>query len=240
MSGHSKWSQIKRQKGVADVRRSSLFTKLSKAIAVAARDGKDPAMNFRLRLAIEAARDANMPNENVERAIKRGSGELEGQAIEELTYEAYGPNGVALIIRALTDNRNRTSSALRATLSRHGGNLGQAGSVLWMFSLKGRLRYPRDILEGISSETLTLAAIDAGADDVNDTPDGILITTDPAQTSAIQGALAAKGFPQPSAALELVAGTELPIDPQTGTQLERLIEEIEELDDVDAVFTNAA
>jgi YebC/PmpR family DNA-binding regulatory protein len=197
-------------------------------------------MNFRLRLAIEAAREANMPNENVERAIKRGAGELDGQAIEELTYEGYGPNGIALIIRALTDNKNRTGSAIRTTLSRHDGNLGQAGSVLWMFALKGRLRFPREILTAESSDTLELAAIDAGADDVSETDHGILITCDPSQTSAIQKKLTDQGFPNPIAALELVATNEVPTDANTETKLENLIEDLDNLDDVDAVFTNAA
>lgn len=240
MSGHSKWSQIKRQKGVADNRRSGLFTKLSKAISVAARDGKDPSGNVRLRLAIEQARSANMPNENIDRAIKRGAGELEGQSIEEMTYEAYGPSGVALVIRALTDNKNRTSSALRSILARHHGSLGQTNSVLWLFQLKGMLRFPGEQLDSGSRDRLTLAAIDAGAEDIIDDPEGVSATCAPAALNQVQSQLAGQGFATAIATLELVAAAPISIDSSAQTALHALIEELEDLDDVDAVFTNAA
>lgn len=239
MSGHSKWSQIKRQKGVADVRRAGLFTKLSKSIAVAARDGKDPSGNVRLRLAIDLARQANMPNENIDRAIKRGAGEIEGQIIEEITYEAYGPGGSALVIRAHTDNKNRTSSALRSILSKNGGNLGQSGSVLWMFALKGAMRLPRESLEGRDVDALTLALIDAGADDVIDEPEGLTVSAQTGHLTELNKILSDQGFSDTAAALEFIPTTKIQLDQPTENKLNVLCEELETHEDVDAVFTNA-
>ncbi|MFH0853511.1 MAG: YebC/PmpR family DNA-binding transcriptional regulator [bacterium] len=239
MSGHSKWSQIKRQKGVTDSRRASIFTKLSKAIAVAARNGKDPGLNVHLRLAIDKARSANMPNDNVDRAIKRGAGELEGKIIEEKTYEAYGPHGVALVIHALTDNANRTISEIRSTLNKQNGSLGQNGSVLWSFEQKGVIRFPKEDLADTNTEKLALAAIDSGAEDVQESEEGISVFTSPANLTSLQKKLKSLGWTAPSADLELIPKNTVPVDTKVRNRINALVEELEELDDVDSVYTNA-
>src|SRR4030042_1107484 len=165
MGGHSHWSQVKRQKGAADARRGQVFTKLGREISVAARQGgPDPNLNFRLRLALQRAKDSNMPNDTIERAIKRGSSGSEGAELAEATYEGYGPGGIAILVDVLTDNRNRSVSDIRATFSRHGGNLSEAGSVAWLFEGKGVILIDAPESE---REELALAAIDAGAEDVN-------------------------------------------------------------------------
>lgn len=238
MSGHSKWSQIKRQKGVADVRRGQLFTKLAREIMVAARQGGgDPASNVRLRLAVRVARDNNMPLENIERAIKRGLGGTEGVGLEEMAYEGYGQGGCAILVQTLTDNRNRTVADIRNLFSRWGGSLAEAGSVSWLFEPKGLITLAT---EGTPEDELALAAIDAGAEDVN-LEEGVLeIYTAPEDLEAVHQALEAKGYP--------VASAEMIMRPKTLVTLEeervvgqalRLLEKLEELDDVQRVFTNA-
>ncbi len=241
MSGHSKWAQIKRQKGAADAKRSNLFSKLSKSISVAARQGQDQSSNMRLKMAVEMAKSANMPHDNIERAIKRsGAGELEGQAIQEVVYEAFGPGGAGLIIRALTDNRNRTTSDLRSLLAKHGGRLGQANSVLWLFDLKGVVRVERDeSLTPQHVEELELAVIDAGADDVQDSADGLTVTAPPEALMKIEDLIRSKGLAVASASIEYVPKTPVAVDPNQKTSLDTLLEELSGLDDVDETFTNA-
>ncbi|USN53426.1 MAG: YebC/PmpR family DNA-binding transcriptional regulator [Candidatus Nomurabacteria bacterium] len=239
MSGHSKWSQIKRQKGAADVKRSSLFTKLANNIAVAARDGKDPDMNFRLRLAIDRARAANMPNDNIDRAVKRGAGELEGQIIEEITYEAYGPGGAALVIRVLSDNKNRSASEVRTTLNKYNGNLGAAGSVVWNFTLKGVIRVEQEHVQEKDIDTLSLELVDAGAEDIAQSEEGLTIFTAVSGLAEVQSALHKQNIAIAEAGLEYVPNTTVALDEKASGQMHTLIDALEELDDVDAVFTNA-
>lgn len=240
MSGHSKWATIKRQKGAADAKRSNLFSKLSKSISVAARQGKDLSSNMRLKIAVEMAKSANMPHDNIERAIKRGAGELEGQIIEEVVYEAFGPGGAALVIRALTDNRNRTTSDLRSLLTKHGGGLGQTNSVLWLFDLKGVVRVDRsESLAPGRVEELELALIDAGADDVKESEDGLTIIAPAEALGKIEENIRSKGLTAASSTIEYVAKTPVTIESNQKTSLEALLEALNSSDDVDETFTNA-
>ncbi len=187
MSGHSKWSTIKRQKAVTDSRRAAVFTKLGRLIAVAARaGGGDPVMNFRLRLAIDKARAANVPNDNIERAVKAGSGEEKEGQTKEIVYEGFGPGGVAVIVNALTDNPNRTASEVRTAFAKHGGSLGGQNSVAWMFRLRGVLAIPKDALPGADREALELSVIDAGADDVREEGDVLVIECPPDRLPALR------------------------------------------------------
>lgn len=236
MSGHSKWSQIKRQKGATDAKRGVVFTKLANAISAAVREsGKDPANNVRLRLMIEKARALNVPKENIERAIRRGAGEVEGQRIEDVTYEGYGPGGVAVVAEAATDNRNRTTAEVRRAFSEHGGNLGGTNSVLWMFDRRGILEVP----SGGRAEPLELAAIDAGATDVEVAEGTVYVTVLPSDLGRVRSALEAAGFPVAGAELSLVPKTSL--KPSTAGQLRvrELLEALEDLEDVTNVATNA-
>src|ERR1700758_3683591 len=201
MAGHSKWKQIKRKKAVTDARRGATFTKLIREITIAARQGGgDPAGNARVRTAIEAARAENMPAENIDRAIKKGTGELEGVTYEEVTYEGYGPGGAALLIQATTDNANRTVAEIRNVFGKHGGNLGATNAVAWMFDRKGQI-----VVDGKASEDATMeVALDAGAEDMQREGDIYVITTPPAQLHAIDLALRAKKLPVQSAEISLV------------------------------------
>ena len=200
MSGHSKWSTIKRKKGAADAKRGAVFTKLAREIQIAAREGGDPDSNFKLRLILEKARAANMPKENVERAIKRGSGDDKDTQMEEITYEAYAPHGVALIVQTLTDNRNRTVAEVRRVFNRMGGSLGESGSVSWMFEEKGYMAVQTD---GADPDEVAMVAIDAGADDVVSGDEVIEVYALPADFRAVQQALeqgrlhAPRGRPSP-------------------------------------------
>jgi YebC/PmpR family DNA-binding regulatory protein len=249
MSGHSKWSQIKRQKGVTDAKKGAAFTKLGNTITVVVREGgKDPAMNFRLRLAIDKARAANMPKDNIDRAIKRGAGEMEGQKIEQVTYEGYGPGGAAIVVDALTDNRNRTSSELRAVFSKHGGSLAGTNSVLWMFQPRGYFEVPAADKRDVKSrgdhvalrETIELVAIDAGAEDIREDDDSLLIFTDPAKFQAVRQALETTGAAIQVAETRLVPSTTLaPKSATEETAIQNLLLALEELDDVTGVATNA-
>jgi len=187
MSGHSKWASIKHQKGVADARRGQLFTKLTREIIVVVRDGgSNPEANFRLRLAIQKARDNNMPTDNIERAIKRGSGELEGASLTEVVLEGYGPNGTAILVEALTDNRNRTIQDVRNAFTRHGSSLGENGCVAWIFDTKGVITVKTDSLD---ADDLALNAIDAGADDVKVESGYVEIYTKPEELEMVRSAL---------------------------------------------------
>lgn len=237
MSGHSKWAQIKRQKGVADSRRGQLFTKLGREITVVARQGgADPDGNFRLRLAIQRARDNNMPSETIERAIKRGAGGSDAAELQEITYEGYGPGGTAIMVDVLTDNRNRSAAELRATFTRSGGNLGESGSVAWQFDSRGVITVNAD---GEAAETIELAAIDAGADDVK-TADGVVeIVTAPNELEAVRRRLSEQKIAIASAELSMVAKTTIDLGDREGGQVLRLLDRLEELDDVQRVYSNA-
>lgn len=236
MSGHSRWSQIKRQKGVTDTRRGQLFTKLAREIIVAVRQGgSDPETNHRLRLAVQRARDNNMPVDNIERAIKRASGLSEGTALAEMTLEGYGPGGTAILLQALTDNRNRTLAEVRNTFTRGGGSLGESGCVSWLFEPKGVLIVDVD---KVDAEELALSAIDAGADDVKVEADSVEIYTEPEDLEAVRKTLEQE-FTISSAELSLIPKTAVELDEKAALQALKLLDKLEGLDDVQHVFTNA-
>ncbi len=237
MAGHSKWKQIKRKKAITDNKRAANWTKLIREITVAARaGGGDPSGNPRLRLAIDTAKAANMPNENLDRGIKKGTGELEGVNYEEITYEAYGPAGVAIIIESLTDNGNRTVADIRKWLSRNGGNLGTTGSVAWMFDRRGQIEIDA---ERYGEEAVMEAALEAGALDV-ETDDGTYtVLTEVGDFNAVQDGLRAAGIEWENAELAMVPKTEVRVEGDDAAQLMKLLELIEDLDDVQKVYTNA-
>ncbi len=235
MSGHSKWAQIKRQKGVADARRGQLFTKLTREIIVAARQGgANPESNIRLRLAIQKARDNNMPLENIERAIKRGSGELESASLVELTLEGYGPKGVAVLLEALTDNRNRTLSEVRSLFVKHGGSLGESGCVAWLFESKGVITVE---IDSPDTEELALLAIDAGAEDVKEEKGYLEIHTSPQDLETVRKVIEQKK-PVISAEVSLLPKSTVILDEKGTLQTLKLLDHLEELDDVQRVFAN--
>jgi YebC/PmpR family DNA-binding regulatory protein len=236
MSGHNKWSSIKRKKGVADTKRGQIFTKIGRELTMAARSGGgDPDGNVTLRLTIAKARAANMPKENIERSVKRGTGELEGPAMEDMTYEAYGPHGSAIMVQALTDNRNRTVAELRATLSRHNGRMGETGSVAWMFDHKGVIEVKA---EGKDPDELALELIDLGADDVIVDQQTIEVYTAPGDMSKVQQALNEKHIPYESAEVQWIPKNPLELPPADAATTMRLIEILEEIEDVQNVYTN--
>jgi YebC/PmpR family DNA-binding regulatory protein len=236
MSGHSKWAQIKRQKGIADVKKGAAFTRLANAITIAAREGgKDVSMNFRLRLAVEKAREANMPKDNVDRAIKRGVGELADRTIETVTYEGYGPGGVAIVIETLTDSRNRTTGELRLVLNRCGGTLAGTNSVLWMFERRGFL----EVQAGADKDAVELAAIDAGALDVSDDAGTIAVYTEPAALQRVRDAVAATGASIISAELTLVPTTMVAPSAEDRDKVQELLLALEGLQDATNVSSNA-
>jgi YebC/PmpR family DNA-binding regulatory protein len=236
MAGHSKWKQIKHKKAAADAKRGAAFTKLIKEITVAARQGGgDPAGNPRLRTAIDAAKAANMPNDNIDRAIKKGTGELEGVHYEEATYEGFGPGGAAIILQVTTDNLNRTVAEVRHIFSRHGGNLGGPNSVAWMFERKGLMtldasRYDEDAaLE---------AALEGGAEDLRREGDQFLITTEPNALHAVVEALRAKGLEPADVELALIPTSTVKVEGGDAERLLKLMEAAEEHDDVSKVYSN--
>jgi len=236
MAGHSKWKQIKRKKAVTDARRGASWTKVIREITVAARaGGGDPGGNPRLRTAIDAAKAVNMPNDNIERAIKKGTGELEGASYEEVSYEGYGPGGAAVIIAATTDNTTRTVAEIRHAFSRNSGNLGATNSVAWMFDRKGQVYL--DAARHDEDSTLE-AALEAGAEDfVRDGEQFVITTTVPA-FHAVQDALRGRGFEIDSAEIAMVPKTTVKIEGKQAEQMIRLVEALEELDDVSKVFSN--
>ncbi|MBI2756577.1 MAG: YebC/PmpR family DNA-binding transcriptional regulator [Chloroflexi bacterium] len=237
MSGHSKWAQIKRAKGANDVKRGQAFTKLGREITMAAREGGgSPDGNARLRLAIDRARAANMAMDTIQRAIARGTGGGDGANLEEITYEAYGPGGVAILIAATTDNRNRTVAELRAALTRGGGSLGEAGSVAWNFESRGVLLV--EAAKGQDPEELALQAIDAGADDFNVEDHEVELLTEPAKLEDVRAALERSGVAVTSAEVSMVAKTTVDVPPDQAAQVMRLVERLEDLDDVSDVHTN--
>jgi YebC/PmpR family DNA-binding regulatory protein len=236
LAGHNKWKQIKRKKAVTDARRGAHFTKLIREITVAARaGGGDPDLNPRLRLAVDTAKAANMPGDNIERAIKKGTGALEGVSYQEITYEGYGPGGVALLIECVTDNTNRSVTAIRHTLERNGGNLGASGSVAWQFERKGQIyvnasRYSEDaVLE---------AALNAGAEDVKREDDSFLITTQPADFHQVQEGLRQAGLAFEEAELAMIAKNEVDVSGREAEKLLKLLDLLEEGDDVQKVHSN--
>lgn len=236
MGGHSHWSTIKRQKGASDAKRGQIFTKLSREISVAAREGgTDPTMNPRLRLAIDKAKESNMPNDTIKRAVERG-GPGDANALDEITFEGYGPGGVAIIIQTVTDNRNRTVSELRTTLSRNGGSLGEAGSVAWQFESKGVITVDPD---GTDPDELALTAIDAGADDVRVEGEIVEVVTGPTDLDKVRRALVDGGLKVTSAELSMLPKTSLVVDDKVGPQTLRLLDILEDLDDVQKVYSNA-
>ncbi|MFQ5826321.1 MAG: YebC/PmpR family DNA-binding transcriptional regulator [Dehalococcoidia bacterium] len=236
MSGHSKWSQIKRQKGAADARRGQMFTKLGREIAVAARQGADPETNFRLRLAVQRARDSNMPLENVERAIKRGTGGGEGANLVEMTLEGYGPHGVAIFLEATTDNRNRTLQEVRNFFSRNGGSLSESGTVAWLFESRGVITVSAG---GEEAEEVALEAIDAGAADVKMEEGYLEVYTTPTDLETVRKALSERGRAISSAELSMVSKTQVTLDDKVALQTLRLLDRLEELDEVQHVYCNA-
>ena len=237
MSGHSKWATIRRSKGANDAKRGQLFTKLGHEIVIATREGgPDPEANFRLRLVLDKARQANMPKDNIERAIKRGSGELKGaDDLQEVMYEGYGPNGVAIIAQGLSDNRNRTVSEVRHVFSRHGGNLGADGSVAWMFARKGYISIdPKDS----DPEEIARVAIDAGAEDVEISDGMVEVYTQLQDFKAVEEALTDASLEISNAQLSWIPQSSVSLDEKQTLQTMKLIEALEDLDDIQQVFSN--
>jgi YebC/PmpR family DNA-binding regulatory protein len=236
MSGHSKWSQIKHKKAKTDSVRGKVFTKLIREITIAARQGGgDPVGNPRLRLAIQTAKESNMPGDNIQRAIKKGTGELEGQILEEFSYEGYGPAGVALIIDVVSDNRNRTTGEVRHALTKHNGSLGENGCVAWNFETRGVIVVDRT---GTGEDALMAAALDAGASDVGDEGEVFEVYTDPTELSAVTEALKAAGIDYQSAEVQRVPKTFVKLDGDDARKVIRLVEALEDLDDVQRVSAN--
>jgi YebC/PmpR family DNA-binding regulatory protein len=239
VSGHSKWATIKRKKGAADAKRSNEFAKLLRAVEVAAREGGsgDPKANMTLTSAVDKARGASVPMDNIDRAIKRGTGELEGGArYEEVTYEGYGPGGVALFVEALTDNRNRTAQDVRQAFTRHNGNLGESGSTAWMFTRKGSIQIEKDAAP--DEDELMETALEAGAEDLTDAESTWEVTTDPTAFGAVRDAIAAAGVPMLSAELTMLPQNIVPVAGGHAKQVLALLEALEELDDVLNVYAN--
>jgi len=236
MSGHSKWSTIKRQKGVADARRGQLFTKLAKEIILAAREGGgDPDRNFRLRLAVQKGRDNNMPSENIERAIKKASGEAGGSALAEASFEGYGPGGVAILIQILSDNRNRTLQEIRSVLNRGGGNMAEAGAVSWLFESKGVIMIDSD---QVDAEEAALWAIDAGAEDVKIERDSVEVYTALDDLETVRRVLEEKNVPMTSTEMSMIPKSTLELDEGDALRTLKLLDKLEELDEVQRVFSN--
>jgi YebC/PmpR family DNA-binding regulatory protein len=236
MSGHSKWSSIKHKKAARDAKRGKVFTKLIKEITIAARlGGGDLNANPRLRTAVTTAKAQSMPNDNIDRAIKKGTGELGGGQLEQVTYEGYGPGGVALIFDVLTDNRNRTVSDIRFILSKHGGNLGESGCVAWMFKKRGVITVDRDAAE---EDRLLEIALDAGADDVLSDPDGFQVITVPERFSAVRDAIDKAGIAIASGDVAMVPENNVKVTGHQAEQVLKLMEDLEDHDDVQAVSAN--
>ena len=237
MSGHSKWASIKHQKGVADARRGQLFTKLTREIIVAVRQGgSNPDTNFRLRLAIQRARDNSMPSDNIERSIKRGSGELEGVTLIEMVLEGYGPSGAAILVKALTDNRNRTLQDVRTIFSRNSGSLGESGCVAWIFDSEGLITVP---INDLDAEEIELQAIDAGAEDVKVENGFVAIYTKLEDMEKIRVTMEQKKLPIASSEMTMISKNMVELDEKASLQTLRLLDKLEELDEVQQVTTNA-
>jgi len=239
MSGHSKWATTHRQKEVIDAKRGKIFTRLGYNISLAAKQGSDPETNFKLRIAIDKAREANMPKENVERAIKRGTGELEGEQIEETVYEGFGPGGVAMIVEALTTNRNRAVANIKHIFSKHGGNIGASGSVAWMFDRRGVIRIPEEELKNKNLEELELKLIDLGAVDVIKEQEGLVVYTAPADLDKIKKEVEALGSKIANAETEYVSKNKIAITESAAKEsFDKLLDELEADEDVNNYYSN--
>lgn len=236
MSGHSKWHNIRLRKGAQDAKKSKIFAKFGRALMAAARDGGgDPEMNIRLRSIVDKARQAGMPQDNIKRAIQRGTGELGGAAFESMTYEGYGPGGVAVMVQVLTDNRNRTVGELRSVFSRNGGNLGESNCVAWMFDQKGVILVPRTAAD---EDTLLEIALEAGAEDMESDADSYEIRTAAADLETVKHALEAKGIAFDSAEVSMLPQNRVTLDEKRAQQTLRLMDALEDLDDVQQVYAN--
>jgi YebC/PmpR family DNA-binding regulatory protein len=238
MAGHSKWAQIKHKKAITDARKGKLFSKLARELTVAAKlGGGDPDGNPRLRAAIEKAKEANMPQDNIRRAIQKGTGELEGASYEEAVYEGYGPGGAALLIQTLTDNRNRTTAELRHILSKHGGNMGEAGCVAWMFQKRGYILVQK---QATDEDTLLDVVLEAGALDMKNDPqeENYEVITSPEDLAKVKAAIQEAGIPIALAEVTMLPKSYVPLDAQQAQQMQKLLEALEEHDDVQAVYTN--
>ena len=236
MSGHSRWSQIKRKKGKTDVQRGQLFSKILREITVAARNGGgDPKGNVRLKAAMEAARAANTPADNIKRAIQKGTGELPGESYEEITYEGYGPGGVAILLQVLTDNKNRTGPELRRAFEKNGGRMGTAGCVAWMFDRRGVIQVDA---ERVTEDDLLEKALDAGAMDVKRVEKAFEITTAPDEMEPVREALERQGIPVLEAAVAMLPQSTVRVEGKEASVVLRLIEALEEQDDVQAAYSN--
>ena len=235
MSGHSKWATIKHKKGALDAKRGKIFTRLIKEISIAARSGGDPDSNARLRTAVLAAKAENMPADNIKRAIQRGTGELEGVSYEEISFEGYGPGGVAIIVDILTDNRNRAVSEIRHAFTKNGGNLGESGSVRFMFSKKGLIAVEKS---AATEEKLMDIVLEHGGEDLSDEGDTWEITTEPNAHEAVAAAIKAAGIPTVMSEVTMVASTYTKLEGTAAAQMMRLLEVLEDLDDVQNVYSN--
>lgn len=235
MAGHSHYKNMAHHKGVVDVKRAKLWSKLSRAIMVAAKTGGDPGMNPRLRLAVDKARSVSMPKDNIERAIKKGTGELEGSAFDEITYEGYGPGGVAILVEILTDNRSRTNAEIRKIFERGGGNMGAPGCVAFMFERKGLFDIPA---KGLAEETLMTLALDAGADDVQLGGASYEVICDPTAYAQVKAAFEKANLTLTSAALAQVGKVPVDCDIETGKKVLKLLDALDDHDDVQNVYSN--
>ncbi len=239
MAGHSKWKQIKRQKAVVDARRGSLFTKLGREITMAVRagGGPDPDSNARLRLAVQKARESNMPADIVERAIAKGAGESDASQVDEVVYEGYGPGGTAVLVEAMTDNRNRTVADIRSTFGKGGGNLGESGSVAWVFSTRGVISI--NVTAGADPDEVALEAIDAGAEDFAVEDDLLSVYTKPEDLEAVRRSLEAKGCEVAASEIARIPTTTVRLEKKEAVQTLKLLDRLEDLDDVQKVYSNA-
>jgi YebC/PmpR family DNA-binding regulatory protein len=235
MAGHSHYKNMAHHKGVVDAKRAKLWSKLSRAIMVAAKTGGDPGMNPRLRLAVDKARSVSMPKDNIERAIKKGTGELEGTAFDEITYEGYGPGGVAIIVEILTDNRSRTNAEIRKIFERGGGNMGEPGCVKFMFERKGLFDIPA---KGLSEDTVMSVALDAGADDVMLGGDAYEVTCDPTAYAQVKTAFEKANLTLTSAAIAQVGKVPVDCDTEIGKKVLKLLDALDDHDDVQNVYSN--
>jgi YebC/PmpR family DNA-binding regulatory protein len=236
MSGHNKWSKIKRQKGIEDAKKGQIYTKLTREIIMAAREGGgDPETNFKLRLAIQKARDSSMPKDNIERAVERGSGNAEGAVLEELTLEGYGPSGTAILAQTLSDNRNRTVQEVRNVFTRQGGTMGSAGSVAWLFDSRGIITVEAN---GKNMDDIELQAIDAGAEDVKVTEESVEIYTKPTELEMVKKNLEKNKVVIASAELSMIPKTLLEVEDKAAIQTLKMLDKLEDLDDVQKVFSN--
>jgi YebC/PmpR family DNA-binding regulatory protein len=236
MSGHSKWATIKHKKGALDAKRGKIFTRLIKEITIAAKSGGDPDKNPRLRTAVAAAKAENMPSDNIKRAIQRGTGELPGVSYEEITFEGYGPGGVAILVEVSTDNRNRTVSEIRHCFGKNNGNMGEAGSVGWMFKKKGYIVVPK---KGVNEDDLLNIVLENGGDDLSSDEENYEVFTDPSAYVTVLEAIKAKGINPSMNELSMVPDNHIKLEGAQANQMIRLIEALEENDDVQNVFSNA-